>query len=141
MGGLVFGENGPEGHFGSLTWDKVRGDQTIGFRHLEGETGTYESALMMWQQPDIPSDLMLAKRDSVRAIADEDRRRAAWEKLIDDELVTRRRLYLGKTRRNETLLEMLDSKGRTRIVMMVGADGQPMLEFWDEEGEAIYHIP
>ena len=37
MGGLVYGENGPKGHFGSLTWDKVKGDQTIGFRHMEGE--------------------------------------------------------------------------------------------------------
>src|SRR5688500_18911636 len=24
MGGLIFGENGANGHFGSLTWDKVR---------------------------------------------------------------------------------------------------------------------
>ena len=28
MGGLIMGENGGDGHFGSLTFDKVRGDQT-----------------------------------------------------------------------------------------------------------------
>ena len=43
MGGLIYGDNGDNGHFGSLTWDKFKGDQTIGFRHLEGDNGKYSS--------------------------------------------------------------------------------------------------
>src|SRR5918997_645185 len=43
MGGLIFGDNGGKGHFGSLTWDKVRNDQTIGFRHLESDNRESQS--------------------------------------------------------------------------------------------------
>ncbi len=41
MAGLIFGDNGGNGHFGSFTWDKVRNDQTMGFRYLESDNGTY----------------------------------------------------------------------------------------------------
>jgi hypothetical protein len=41
MGGLIFGDNGGNGHFSSLTFDKVKNDQTIGFRYLESDSGAY----------------------------------------------------------------------------------------------------
>lgn len=141
IGGLAFGDNGENGHWGSLTFDKVRGDQTIGFRHIEGENGAYSAALEMWQQPNIPGDVWIAKRDSVRKLEDETERKAALQMMIDNNELMLRRLYLGKTRDNATVLEMLDSKGKTRIVMMVTADGIPKLEFWDETGKVIYSIP
>lgn len=141
MGGLAFGDNGPNGHWGSLTFDKVRGDQTIGFRHLEGENGSYSSALEMWQQPNIPGDVWISKLDSIRKIKDETERKAGLKAMRDNDELMTRRLYLGKTRDNASLLEMLDTKGRTRIVMMVDASGLPKLEFWDETGNVIYSIP
>jgi len=141
MGGLAFGDNGVNGHWGSLTFDKVRGDQTIGFRHIEGENGAYSAALELWQQPNIPIDIWLAKRDSVRKFEDETERNAALQMMIDNNELMQRRLYLGNTRDNATVLEMLDRKGKTRIVMMVTADGMPKLEFWDEAGKVIYSIP
>jgi len=70
MGALVFGANGDVVHRGGLTWDKVSGDQTIGFRYLEGDNGTYSSAPEMWQQPNIPSDVITARYGSATAIAD-----------------------------------------------------------------------
>jgi hypothetical protein len=77
MGGLLYGENSGLGHFGTLTWDKVRGDQTIGFRHLESDNGAYQTGVEMWQQPNIPGDVLQARLDSVSRIADEAARRAA----------------------------------------------------------------
>ena len=74
-------------------------------------------------------------------LQDETARKAAYQKMVDDEELMLRRLYLGKTRDNATLLEMLDNKGKTRIIMMVTADGTPKLEFWDEDGEVVYSIP
>ncbi len=62
MGGLIFGDNGGNGHFGSLTFDKVRNDQVIGFRDLESDNGTYQTGLEMWQQPNVPSDVLDAKK-------------------------------------------------------------------------------
>lgn len=141
MGGLAFGDNGPNGHWGSLTFDKVRGDQTIGFRHIEGENGAYSAAMEMWQQPNVPGEVWISKLDSVRKIKDEAKRNAAYQTMKNNGELMLRRLYLGKTRDNATLLEMLDGKGNTRIVMMVTADGEPKLEFWDEEGQVVFSIP
>jgi hypothetical protein len=68
MGGLIYGENGGNGHFGSFTWDKVKGDQTIGLRHLESDDGKYQMGLEMWQQPGIPGDVLNEKIGAVRKI-------------------------------------------------------------------------
>jgi hypothetical protein len=141
MGGLVYGENGPDGHFGSFTWDKVRGDQTMGYRHLEGADGSYESGIQMWQQPNIPSEVSLAKRDSVMKITDKELRKAAFKGLRANNLITTRRLFLGKNRDDAAVLEMLDLQGNTRIVLMVEPGGTPKLIFLDEEGDITYSLP
>jgi len=141
MGGLIFGDNGGNGHFGSFTWDKVRNDQTMGFRYLESDNGTYQSGLEMWQQPNIPSDVVFAKREAANKIADEAKRKAAIEALIDNNEVTTNRLFLGKRRDNSTMLLMFDIKGRPRIRLQVAPDGTPKLEFLDEAGKVTYSAP
>jgi hypothetical protein len=141
MGGLIFGDNGGNGHFGSLTWDKVRNDQTMGFRYLESDNGTYQSGLEMWQQPNIPSDVMLSKYDAANKIADETKRKAAIQALIDNNELTMNRLFLGKRRDDSMMLEMNDIKGRARIRMRVAPDGTPRLDFLDEAGKVIYSLP
>src|SRR5712692_8019618 len=77
MDGLIYGDNGGKGHFGSLTFDKVKNDQTIGFRHLESDNGTYQTGLEMWQQPNIPGDVVNAKVEAANKIPDESTRKAA----------------------------------------------------------------
>jgi hypothetical protein len=141
MGGLVFGDNGGNGHFGSFTWDKVRNDQTMGFRYLESDNGTYQSGLEMWQQPNIPSDVMLAKYRAADKINDEAKRKAAIQVMIDNNELTTNRLFLGKRRDNSNELLMSDIKGRPRIRMQVTSDGTPKLDFLDEEGKVIYSLP
>lgn len=141
MGGLIFGDNGGNGHFGSLTWDKVRNDQTMGFRYLESNNGAYQSGLEMWQQPNIPSDVMSAKYEAANKIADEAKRKAAIQAMIDKNELTTNRLFLGKRRDNSTTLVMNDIKGKPRIRMQVAPDGTPKLEFLDEAGKIIYSLP
>jgi len=141
MGGFIFGDNGGNGHFGSLTFDKVRNDQTMGFRYLESDNGTYQSGLEMWQQPNIPSDVMLAKYKDANKITDETKRKAAIQAMIDNNELTTNRLFLGKRRDNSTMLVMSDIKGKPRITMMVAADGTPKLDFLDEAGKVIYSLP
>jgi hypothetical protein len=141
MGGLVFGENGDIGHFGSLTFDKVRNDQTIGFRYLEGDSGTYETGLQLWQQPNIPGDVMMAQYRAADTISDVALREAALQAIRDKNGITTRRLFLGKWRDNTTLLQMRDIKGTPRIKLMVSPDGTPTLEFMDESGNVTYSLP
>jgi len=141
MGGLVFGENGGKGHFGSLTFDKVKNDQTIGFRHLEGDDGACLTGLEVWQQPDTPSDVMIAKLEAARKIADESERKAAIQALREQGELTTQRLFLGKLRDDSSVLALYDKQGRTRIRMVVAADGAPKLEFLDESGKIVHELP
>jgi hypothetical protein len=141
MGGLIFGENGGNGHFGSLTWDKVRGDQTIGFRHLESDNGTYATGLEMWQQPNIPSGVMLSKLEAAQKIPDEASRKAAIQAMTDKNELTTQRLFLGKGRNDATMLLMADIKGNPRIGLQVALDGTPKLDFLDEAGKVFYSLP
>jgi hypothetical protein len=141
MGGLVFGANGENGHFGSFTWDKVRNDQTIGFRHLEGDNGAYSTALEMWQQPNIPSDVMMARYDSANALSDPEARDAAIEAMRERGELTTRRLFFGKGRNDAMILDMRDVQGRSRIRMSVAPDGDPVLEFLDANGEVVSRLP
>lgn len=136
MGGLIYGENGDLGHFGTLTFDKVRGDQTIGFRHLESDNGRYATGLAVWQQPNIPSDLLHEKYRVVEAIEDSVARRQAWKDLRAAGETTTERLFLGKWRNDMAVLELSDMLGRTRIRLSVAADGTPAIEILDEEGNA-----
>ncbi|HRH44943.1 MAG TPA: hypothetical protein PKY82_25115 [Pyrinomonadaceae bacterium] len=142
MGGLVIGNNGGKGHFGSFTFDKVQGDQTIGFRHLEGNDGSYESGLAVWQQPNITSTELSAKYDALYKITDKEERKKAAQKMIDNGELPTTRLFVGKTRdENATVIRMSDIGGKTRIEMSVQANGNPKLNFLDENGKVIYSLP
>lgn len=141
MGGLIFGENGGVGHFGSLTFDKVRNDQTIGFRHLEGDNGAYETGLQMWQQPNLPADVVKAKYEAASGLTDEKAREAAIQTMVDNHELTANRLFLGKRRDDATALVLYDRQGKPRIRMQVTADGTPTLEFLDGAGKVTESLP
>lgn len=141
MGGLIYGENGGNGHFGSLTFDKVRNDQTIGFRYLEGDNGQYQTGLEIWQQPNLPSDVVKEKYDAASRISDEKARAAAIQAMVDSNELATSRLFIGKHRDNALVLEMADIKGRPRIAVQVAPEGTPRLDFLGETGEVIYSLP
>lgn len=140
MGGFIFGDNGGKGHFGSITFDKVRGDQTIGFRHLESDDGTYQTGLEMWHQPNVPSDVLQERWEAAKKLPEEARKAAVQAMADNDELITQR-LFLGKRRNQTTELVMYDIKGKQRIRMQVAKDGTPRLEFLDEAGKVIHSLP
>jgi len=141
MGGLVFDENGGNGHFGSLTFDKVRNDQTIGFRYLEGDNGAYSTGLTVWQQPNLPSDVVAGRFEAANRLTDEAAREAALQNMRDRGELTTQRLYLGKYRDDSVLLQLSDLAGNPRFLVKVSADGTATMEFLDESGSVIYALP
>jgi hypothetical protein len=141
MGGLIFGDNGGKGHFGSFTWDKVRNDQTIRIGHLESDNGSYQSGIELWQRPDIPGDITNAEYDAANKIVDSTARKAAIQALIDSGRLGTGRMFLGKRRDNSVALAMADMKGKTRIRLQVKPDGTPSLEFLDDSAKVIYSLP
>jgi len=141
MGGLIFGDNGGKGHFGMFTFDKVQNDQTMAFSHLEGDNGAYETGLQLWQEPNLPSDVVNAKWAAARKITDPAARDAAMQALIDNNEATQQRLFLGKRRDNSAMLVMSDIKGKPRLRLQVTAAGMAKLEFLDEAGKVTYSLP
>ncbi len=141
MGGLVFGENGGDGHFGSLTFDKVRNDQTIGFRYLESDNGAYTTGLTVWQQPNLPSDVVAEKYEAAKELPDEAAREKALQAMRDNGEMTTQRLFLGKYRDDSALLQLSDLAGNPRIRVQVAADGSPTMEFLDASGQVVYALP
>jgi hypothetical protein len=95
----------------------------------------------MWQEPDLPLDVMLNKVEAVRRLTDDAARKEAIRQLIEKREVTTQRLFLGKQRDNSTVLTMSDIKGKPRIKMMVTEAGTPRLDFLDEQGKVIYSLP
>ena len=141
MGGLIFGDNGGRGHFGSFTWDKARNDQTIGFRHLEGDNGDYQSSLEVWQRPNIGGDVVDEKYEAANKIADSVARKAAIQALADSGIFGATRLFLGKRRDNSAGLVIADINGKPRIRLQVAPDGSPKLEFLDAAGKVVSTVP
>src|SRR5207237_10708494 len=121
--------------------DKVRNNQVVGFRDLESDKGTYQTGLEMWQQTNVPSDVLDAKKESIRKMPDESARKAAYQVMVDNNELSTQRLFLGKRRDNSTEFLMSDIKGRPRIRMVVNADGTPKLDFLDQAGKVIYSLP
>ena len=141
MGGLIFGENGGDGHFGSLTFDKVRNDQTIGFRHLESDDGSCLTGLEVWQQPNVPWDVVSARIEAARKLTDEAERKAALQALRDDHVLMAPRLFLGKQRDDAAALVMSDLEGKARVRIVVPPKGNPRLEFLDSAGSVVLSLP
>jgi len=134
-------KRGGNGHFGSLTFDKVKNDQAIGFRYLESDNGTYQTGLELWQRPNLPPDVAEAKYEAASKIPDEAARKAAIQAMIDNNEITTQRLFLGKGRNNTTSLILYDIKGKPRITMSLAADANPKLDFLDKTGKVIYSLP
>jgi hypothetical protein len=141
MGGLVFGDNGGRGHFGSLTFDRVLGDQTIGIRHLESDAGPYSSGLSMWHQPRLSLAELATRVERLRAMPGAAERDAEINALLEAGEWTARRVFLGKGRDDVAALELADGLGRPRLRLRVTPAGDPSIEFLDENGEVTRRFP
>lgn len=142
MGGLAFGENGKASHFGSFTFDKFRGDQTIGFRYLESDNGAIHQGVEMWKQPSsITGDVVGDNYRALDKIKDPKERAAAAQAMVEKGEITTSLLFLGKRRDNTTGLHLYDEKGKPRVRLQVGADGTPKLEFLDAAGKVTMTLP
>jgi hypothetical protein len=140
IGGLIFSGDTNKGQFGSLTFDKFRGDQTIAFQHLEGSNGDYFAGVLI-NDENITTTERLAKRDAIRRLPDEAARKAAEKEMNDNGEFLVNRLAIGKGRNKSAFITLNDARGRERILISVTADGKPQINFLDEKGKVTYSLP
>ena len=61
---------------------------------------------------------------------------AAWDKFFANHRHDVRRLALGRNRDGSVGLELRDQNDRVRLAVTVRANGEPILQFFDENGKA-----
>jgi hypothetical protein len=63
-----------------------------------------------------------------------DQREAYWQKLSAEERLSVNRIWLGNTRDKGSALQLKDAQGRVRMMLLVSADGAPLIQMLDEHG-------
>jgi len=76
-GGLIFDENGGNGHFVSLTYDKVRHSETMRLQHLEGDNGQYSAGLEIWERANVRFNESKAKAEKIQKMPEGAEKQAA----------------------------------------------------------------
>jgi hypothetical protein len=140
IGGLIFDGDTGKGQGGSLTFDKFRGDQTIQFTHQEDKDGNYFAGLKMNDQ-NMPLTDFMSKMEEIKKLPTKEAKDAAYQEMRDKGQLMTSRLILGRDRAKSAFIDLKDAKGKSRIEILVQANGNPKLNFLDENGKVIYSLP
>lgn len=140
IGGLIFDGDSGKGQYGSLTFDKFRGDQTIQFLHGEDKDGKYFAGLKMNDQ-NMPLTDFIAKREEMNKHPTPEARQAAYKEMMDKGMFPANRLEIGRGKDRASFIKLKDAKGKSRIEISVEANGNPKLNFLDENGKVFYSLP
>jgi len=139
-GGLIFDENGGNGHFLSLTFDKSRQDQTLGIQHLESDNGQYYAGLRIWDRPHTSLADFVTKTEAIQKMPNGAAKDAA-RKELGQEGFAPERISIAKLRDKSAMIVLSDARGKPRIRMSVEETGNPKLDFLDESGRVTYTLP
>jgi hypothetical protein len=145
-GGLVYsGKKDEDGNIqavGMLTFDQYAEDQimTLQYSHQGDQK---RNGLLLMDRPDEMGENMLAfYKAFAEAETDEERQRLREEVLptVPPEELPARRLFVGRTLRNSSTINLYDPLGRVRLKLEVDSEGLPVIEFLDENGESVKRI-
>ena len=143
VGGMNFGNN-PQRRSanGSIMFDQYKQDQTVGIQYSE-QNGTRSAGLRVWDRPDYSIQPLMEMSDKVaRAKDDAERQRLRGERMAYAQARGgggAERLFAGKAK-TDAIVKLADPQGRTRLLLKVGADGLPSIEFLDEGGKVVKRI-
>lgn len=140
-GGLIFGsQRRADGAYDQgllLAFDAFRNDQVL-FLSAEESAGKRSAGLEIWHRParSLAEDLkalqeMRARGDSA---AEREWRGSQHEHHFP-------RLRLGMSENGSVSVALHDSRGRSRLRMVVDAQDCPRLEFLNEQGQVMYSLP
>ncbi|MFN5049149.1 hypothetical protein [Roseateles sp.] len=120
----------------SLTFDRFRQDQVLQLRHAE-QGGQAMTHLLINDEPS--HELMDVKQrmerfDEIDKMKAPERRQAMQE-MRDKGVMPANRVRLGTTRDKASALSLADAQGRTRMLLIVSADGKPSIQMLDEQGK------
>lgn len=120
----------------SLTFDRFRQDQAL--QLLNNDSATHQQTAILIN--DVPNFKLTSLSDMQR-FGEESRklpeaeRSAYWKKLSDEGRLGANRIWLGNTGDKGSSLQLKDAKGRTRMLLLVSADGKAEIQMLDAQGK------
>jgi len=125
----------------SLTFDRFRQDQALQLMNNDSA----EHQMTAIKINDVPAYRVTSMDDIKRFNADvrklpEAQRQAYWNKLAEQGRLNQNRIWLGNTGDKGSTLQLKDAKGRTRMMLLVSADGKAEIQMLDEQGKVTRSI-
>ena len=138
VGGLTYRSNaGNRSASAGITFDQYKQDQTVSMLYSE-QNGQRQAGMRVWDRPDTSIRPLMEMSDrAARAATDEERNRIREEMsahAMANGGVGAERMFVGK-QQGDAVVRLNDPQGRPRLVMQVGTDGTPQIQFLDENGQ------
>jgi hypothetical protein len=125
----------------SLTFDRYRQDQALQLLHnSNGDAITTRIDI---------NDVPHHEKASVKAVFDFEKeanklpkaeRDAYWKRLSEEGYLSNNRIRLGMTPGNSSALTLKDAKGKTRMMLMVSPEGEPVIQMFNDTGKVVKQI-
>ena len=144
-GGLIQkGSIGADGKISSglsLTFDRFRQDQAL--QLISNDSADHQMTGVRIN--DVPQ-FGVTSMDDIKRFGEESRllpeaeQRNYWKKLSEAGRLSANRIWLGNTGDRGSVLQLKDAQGRTRMMLVVAADGKAEIRMLDENGKVAKSI-
>lgn len=145
VGGLTFGSKTVGDNrraSGSLMFDQYKQDQTVGIQYSEAN-GQRTAGLRVWDRPDWSIKPLMEMSARAAAAPDDAARNHIRDEMRAYALANggagAERVFTGKTS-GDAIVRLADKSGKPRLLLKVGADGTPVIEFLDTKGAVTKRI-
>ncbi|HEX4961670.1 MAG TPA: hypothetical protein VF173_12575 [Thermoanaerobaculia bacterium] len=141
-GGLIFSgkrENGKVTAVGSLTFDQYEQDQTIALQYVD-DNGKRRAGLAINDYPTSITGLELAEKWKTLERMPEGPAKTEERQRLQ-QYRSKLRMYAGRGRDGNSLVQLSDAEGRPRLQLVVDPDGAARIEFLDESGQVTSRLP
>jgi len=137
MGGLIFGglkdKDGTIQNHGHLSFDQYEQDQIFAIDSGREDQEKF-SAIRIGERGDYPIQEAYDESLPIDKLP-KDQQDAEWKKFFSTHTGDANRIYLGRSRDKSASLQIKDAEARTRLIMRVDADGNPVIQFLDATGK------
>lgn len=143
VGGLLY-EGSKVGAGMVLSFDQYKNDQVMQLQYARAQNRQQQYGLNIWDRsekftlPELLSVIDSLESEGIKSFQEQD---SILLKLNNNRPVDSQRLFAGKTFENEVGLFIKDEYGNERIRVYVDQEGQPVLQFLDNDGNVIKRLP
>ena len=141
-GGFTWSGGKTEGGYSSgmgISFDQFKQDQILTITHSETNGERYAGINISDRPTDVSIVELVDQVNAINEMEDGEEKQTRLQKLSEDH-GPKTRVNLGRSRQGEAALVLGDAKGRPRLVLMVDANDEPVLQFLGEDGQVTYAL-